>query len=206
MVFVIDISASMNDKIVLPPDAPEDLVAQFPNRVKMEIAKKELTELLASLEPNVFFNIITFAGNVKSWRDGLVPGTQRNAAIKFVGKLEAMQPPRGGRKVSSGEEQKTNTYGALMAAFGLEDEPTPGWKSRTKVDTIFLVTDGVPTTGQITDPPKLCDAITELNAARGMIIHVVVFNEQEARKLGPLATRNGGQCVIRGWDPNLFKK
>ena len=200
LVFVIDISASMNEKIVIPPQAPDSVRDEFPNRVKIEIAKRELVTLLATLEPNVFFNIITFAGKVKPWRDSLVPASQKNAAIKFVSKLKAKQPPRGGRKASSGEEQKTNTYGALTAAFGLQDAAIPNWKSRTKVDTIFIVTDGVPTTGKITDVPKLISTITEMNAGRGVVIHVVVFDKQEAKQLGPLASRNGGQCVVRGWN------
>ena len=39
MVFVIDISASMSDKIVIPPYAPEEIQQEFPERVKIEIAK-----------------------------------------------------------------------------------------------------------------------------------------------------------------------
>ncbi len=88
-----------------------------------------------------------------------------------------------------------------MAAFGLQDVAVPNWKARTKVDTIFLVTDGVPTTGKIIEVPKLVDAITDLNRTRGVIIHVIVFGKDEAKKLGELAVRNGGQCVIRAWVP-----
>lgn len=204
MVFVIDISASMSNKIVIPPNAPEEVRKEFPDRVKIEIAKKELIDLLATLPANVHFNIITFAGRVKLWQDGLVSASMRTAAIKYVSKLKALEPPRGGKKKSSGsgEEQKTNTYGALMAAFGLQDVAVPNWKARTKVDTIFLVTDGVPTTGKIVEVPKLVDAITDINRTRGVIIHVIVFDRQEGKKLTELATRNGGQCVIRAWVPD----
>jgi HEAT repeat protein len=202
MVFVIDISGSMNEKIVIPPYAPEEIKQEFPDRVKIEIAKKELIELLATLPTNVHFNIITFAGRVKLWQDGLVAASMRTAAIKYVSKLKALEPPRGGKKSGSGEEQKTNTYGALMAAFGLQDAAVANWKARTKVDTIFLVTDGKPTTGKIVEVAKLRDAITDINRTRGVIIHVIVFDKQEAKELGPLATRNGGQCVIRAWVPD----
>jgi len=202
MVFVIDISASMNNKIVIPPYAPEAVKNEFPDRVKIEIAKKELIELLATLPRNVHFNVITFAGKVKLWQDGLVSASMRTAAIKHVSRLKALQPPRGGKKSGSGDEQKTNTYGALMAAFGLQESAVANWKTRTKVDTIFLVTDGVPTTGEIVEVPKLVDAITDLNRSRGVIIHVIVFDMQEGRKLTDLATRNGGQCVIRAWVPD----
>jgi len=201
MIFIIDISSSMKDKIVIPPDAPPAAQEEFPDRVKMEIAKKELIELLATLDANVYFDIITFAGNVKSWKGTLVSGTARTSAIKYVSKLEPIEAPRAGRrgKVGGGEEQKTNTYAAMMAAFGLADAAIPDWRARTQVDTIFLVTDGLPTTGKVTEVPKLIREITELNRSRGVVIHLITFDKIAARRLGPLATNNGGQVVLRGF-------
>jgi HEAT repeat protein len=205
MVFVIDVSGSMRDLIVIPPYAPKEVQDQYPDRVKMEIAKKELIDLLSTLESSTYFNIITFAGEAKPWQDSLVSGSMRTAAIKFVSKLKAMEPPRGGRKQSSGEELKTDTWAALMAAFGLQDEEVPNWKARSQVDTIFFVTDGTPTKGKITDVSKLIDAITELNRSKGVVIHVITFDKEEGRKLAPLAERNGGQCVVRGWTGEAVK-
>jgi hypothetical protein len=193
MVFVIDISASMQDKIVIPGDAPDSVAEKYPDRVKMEIAKREMITLLATLDHNVYFNIITFAGRVKSWQDALVPGSQRNSAIKFVSKLKPMQS--SGRR-SGGTEQKTNTYGALMAAFGLADAAVPNWRARTKADTIFLVTDGVPTIGKIIEVPKLIRAITEMNKTRGVIIHVITFDKISGRRLRKLAENNGGTLLV----------
>lgn len=210
MVFVIDISGSMRDSIVLPPDAPQAVLDEFPDRCKMEIAKKALIDLLATIDGSVYFNIITFAGEVKPWQEGLVSGSMRTAAIKYVSKLKAMEPPRGGGGASgrgraggggqsSGEELKTDSWAALLAGFGLQDEEVPNWKARSQADTIFFVTDGVPTKGKVTDVPKLIDQITEMNRSKGVVIHVITFDKEEAKKLAPLAERNGGQCVVRGW-------
>ncbi len=211
MVFVVDISGSMRDSIVIPPYAPKEVHDEFPDRCKMEIAKKALIDLLATLDDTVYFNIIAYAGEVKPWQDGLVSGSMRTAAIKYVAKLKAMEPPRGGGGQSgraraggggggsSGEELKTDSWAALMAGFGLQDTDVPNWKSRSQADTLFFVTDGVPTKGKITDVPKLINEITEMNRGKGVIIHVITFDKEEAKKLGPLAERNGGQCVVRGW-------
>ncbi|NJN14707.1 MAG: VWA domain-containing protein, partial [Planctomycetes bacterium] len=199
MLFVIDVSGSMRDKIILPPGATPEQEAEFPDRVKMEIAKKATIDFLATVDRHVYFNIITFAGNVEMWRDNLVSGSARTAAIKHVAKLKALEPSSGGRKGGgSGEEQKTNTYGALLAAFGQADAAVPDWKARTKVDTIFLVTDGLPTTGEIVEVPKLIREITELNRARGVVLHVITFDKIAHQQLTPLAAQNGGQCVLRG--------
>jgi Mg-chelatase subunit ChlD len=196
MIFVIDVSASMKDKIIIPADAPADAHERFPDRVKLEIAKKELISLLATLDNRVQFNIITFAGRVKAWRPALVAGMQKTAAIKYVAKLRPIKT--AGRR-SSGDEQLTNTWGALMAAFGVADEAVPDWRARTRVDTIFLVTDGTPTTGRVQEVPKLIRAITEMNRARGTIIHVICFDKVTGNRLRPLAVQNGGELVVRGY-------
>jgi HEAT repeat protein len=218
MVFVIDVSGSMRDSIVIPPYAPKEVQDEFPDKCKMEIAKKALIDLLATIDDTVYFNIITFAGEVKPWQDGLVSGSMRTAAIKFVSKLKAMEPPRGGGGGRArgggvpaagggggGDELKTDSWAALLAAFGLQDEDVPNWKTRSQADTIFFVTDGVPTKGKVTDIPKLIDEITEMNLSKGVIIHVVTFDKEDAKKLEPLALRNGGQCVVRGWNGEMAK-
>jgi len=87
-----------------------------------------------------------------------------------------------------------------MEAFGLHAASVPDWKARTKVDTIFLVTDGIPTVGKITDVPKLVSFFTDLNRSKGITIHVITFDKDAWKKLRPLAEHNGGQCILRGWD------
>jgi HEAT repeat protein len=196
IVFILDISSSMADRIVFPPDATQAEKAMYPSRVKIDIAKKELIDYLATLDRSVYFNIITFAGRVRSWKDGLVSGAHRNAAIKWVARLKPITT--GGRR-SSGTAQKTNTYAALMSAFGLSDEAVPDWRSRTRTDTIFLVTDGVPTIGKVVEVPTLIQVVTDMNKTRGAVIHVICFDRPTGRRLRPLAESNGGKLIVRGY-------
>lgn len=204
LIFVIDVSASMGDKITIPDSATKEQIEAFGDRVKMEIAKRELIALLGTLGNDVEFNIITFAGSAKPWQDSLVSASQRTAAIKFVSKLQPLKPSGGGGRASGpttgDDEQKTNTYAGILAAFGYADEGSPDWKKRGKVDTIFFVTDGLPTTGQIVDVPKMIDSVVEMNRSRGLTIHLVMFDSDAARRLEGLATRNGGKCVVRNFE------
>jgi HEAT repeat protein len=202
LIFVIDVSGSMADSITIPDSATKEQLEAFGSRVKIEIAKKELIALLGSLENDVEFNIITFAGFAKPWQEGLVGAGMRTSAIKFVDKLQAIKPSTGGRGPSTGggDEIKTNTYGAMLAAFGFADNGQVDWKKRGKVDTIFVVTDGLPTTGDIVDVPKMIDAVTDMNRTRGLTIHLVVFDTVTADRLRGLAEKNGGKCVVRGLD------
>jgi hypothetical protein len=202
MVFVIDISGSMGDKITLPDTATKEQIEEFGSRVKIDIAKNELINLLGAIGDDVEFNIITFAGVAKPWQDGLVGAGMRSSAIKFLSKLQPLQPTTGGGRgatTGGGDEQKTNLYAGILAAFGFADEGSPDWKKRGKADTIFIVTDGVPTTGQIVDVPKMIDAVTEMNRTRGLTIHLVIFDAHAADRMRGLAERNGGKCVVRGF-------
>jgi hypothetical protein len=200
MLFVIDVSASMASKITLRGTESEEQLAEFPDRVKMEIAKTELIDLLANLDRQVKFNIITFSSKVDFWKKNMTGAGSRTAAIKYVAKLEPVQPTQARKRgnVGGGDEQKTDTFAALEAAFGLEGTG-PDWKKRADADTIFLVTDGQPTTGEIVDVNALVDHFTGLNMTRGFVIHVITFDDHTAAKLGPLAKQNGGQCVVRGF-------
>jgi HEAT repeat protein len=205
MIFVIDISASMGDKIPIPDSATKEQVDAFGTRVKMEIAKNELIALLSTLPDDVEFNIITFAGSSKPWQGGLVGAGSRAAAIKFVSKLKALEPVASagrarGPATGGSDEQKTNTYGAILAAFGFADEGTPDWKKRGKVDTLFFVTDGLPTTGQVVDVQKMIEIVTEMNRTRGLTIHLVMFDKEAAERMRGLAEKNGGKCVVRSLD------
>ena len=67
------------------------------------------------------------------------------------------------------------------------------------MDTIFFVTDGMPTTGTIVELRKIIDTVTEMNRGRGVIIHVICFDKMSGERLRPLATRNGGKLVVRGF-------
>jgi len=204
MIFVIDISSSMGDKIPVPDSATKEQQDAFGTRVKMEIAKNELIALLSSLPEDVEFNIITFAGAAKPWQGGLVGAGSKASAVKFVAKLKAMEAPtttgRSKAAVTGSDDQKTNTYGAILAAFGFADEGTPDWKKRGKVDTIFFVTDGLPTTGQIVDVQKMIETVTEMNKTRGLTIHLVMFDKEAAERMKGLAEKNGGKCVVRSLD------
>ncbi len=202
LIFVIDISSSMADKIAIPDSATKEQIEAFGSRVKMDIAKAELIALLGALESDVDFNIITFSGSAKSWQENLVGASMRTAAIKYVSKLQPHVPSTGGRAGGGGggDELKTNTYAALLAAFGFAAEGTTDWKKRGKVDTVFFVTDGLPTTGELVDVPKMIDAVVEMNRTRGLTLHLVMFDKDAARRLEGLATRNGGKCVVRSFE------
>ena len=72
-------------------------------------------------------------------------------------------------------------------------QPAAG-KKGVSADTIFFMTDGMPTDGRIVDPSQIMAAITEKNRRVGVVIHAIgVSKEQNAGFLLNLARANGGR-------------
>jgi hypothetical protein len=136
---------------------------------KIDVLKKELCGVIRKLTPDTQLNIVTFHANFEPWQKQLQPlaGPGRAKAIQFV------QGLRNG--------VGTNVFDTLE--FVLKDK---------RINTIYLLTDGVPTRGRIVDPQGILAEIQTQNRARGVRIHCIGFGE-DSPFLKELAEQNGGQ-------------
>jgi hypothetical protein len=155
LVFVIDISGSMNAKA-------------YEGLTRIEIAKRELNRVVATLLVDDHFNIIAFSGGVRAWVDALTPGNEKNrtAAKDFVDRLQA----NGG----------TAIYDALAEAF--EDQA---------IDTIYFLSDGDPSAGLVVDPATIRSEVARWNSARHIVIHCIAVGQDHSLLRG-LAEDSGG--------------
>ncbi|HHI69008.1 MAG TPA: hypothetical protein ENJ97_06755, partial [Planctomycetes bacterium] len=119
------------------------------------------------------FNIIFFHTQVKAWEKKLTRATRANQkkAIRFV---------RSTRPMGA-----TNIYGALKEAF----------RDR-EADTIYLLSDGSPTAGEIVDPGELAREVLSWNRVRRIVIHTISLGTPSPL-LQKLARETGGQYVRR---------
>ncbi len=127
---------------------------QFPPH-RIEVAHKELKKAIEALSEKTLFNVMTFAGNVFVWnKEGEVPATQANVekALKWV---EMRLMPRGG----------TNTYDALMKS--LELNPL--------VDTVFFLSDGIPSRGKYELPEEILRELRYANRFRKVIFNTIAI-------------------------------
>ncbi len=138
---------------------------------RLDRLKKELTTIIDRLPESSRFNMVFFAGSAHPWRNRLQPLTKRN---REAAKAEVM-----GRTAGGG----TNLWKGLLEAFDDED-----------VDTIYLLSDGAPTVGEVTGLATICRRIGELNQHRRVVIHVVVIGMESVR-LRELALDSGGTYV-----------
>jgi len=205
MIFVIDCSGSM-EALVTEKDKFED--GHYPDLSRMEIVKTELSRTIERLEPYVKFNIIAFATKVKPWKDKLQSAsiTVKSSAKDWVKGLYAIGGASKEDLASVGltssanlDEGKTNTYGALKIALGVNDVRTAD-ASYTKVeaDTVFFLSDGRPTIGDYVDPDDILREIKSLNDLRRVVIHTIAIGEFQKDFMRKIAEQNGGTFVDLG--------
>ncbi len=219
--FVVDLSGSMMRKATAPKDAagrptggavtsgragkgspPADdpsmqpLPAE-PNR--LDVVKRELMKAIWGLPEDAIFALVGFHTEAQL----MGRGTQKasNGAKKAVGKMVAGWNAEGG----------TNTYDALQLALALgQDRKKADKKFAEGVDTIFLLSDGLPGFGKVSDPDEIVAAVVDQAKKRRVRVHCIWVgapagggpgaekaNERGERFMRELAEGTGGQFVKR---------
>ena len=144
VIFILDVSGSMNE-------LTRGQYVGKNGEPRITVAKRELSRCIDALEPDSLFNMVVFSSGVDKWMaEGIADskGVTREEAKSYVDKLAA----NGG----------TNLYGALQSAFEDQD-----------VDTIFVLSDGEPSVGEVTDPGAIREHVKEWNEHRGIEINSI---------------------------------
>lgn len=120
-------------------------------QTRIQRAKQELIAAISGLDQQVEFGILVFDDQVRPWREELVQASDDNKlnAIRFVEYLSA------GRA--------TNTYGALRQSLDFDPQ----------LESVFLLTDGKPTTGQIVNQSAILLDILHRNETHNVTINTV---------------------------------
>jgi HEAT repeat protein len=218
VVFVLDRSGSMRQPSEwdIPADVatgsgqPGQDIKKQGDR-KIDIARWQLKRALAMLPDGTEFNILFYNHQWTAMAESMVKlsGATRKQAYEFIDSLDATG--------------RTNIYdplekGLTFAPSGgpVEKGPkAPAGAGRTVsandksekgyADTVFLLSDGLPNTGQIPDPDGIIAKIKEINRTRKVTINTIgVFasNSSEAegggRLLKQLAEDSGGAYTSAG--------
>ncbi len=131
-----------------------------------------LQRVIGGLPESSMFNVVLFGSAVEPWREELAPASPEN--VEDAVALLRRTTPNGG----------TNLYDALARALQMED-----------VQTIFVLTDGMPSAGRRTAPGDILMGIAQLNRDRGARIHTIAAGSAGAGFLKTLAESNGGEAV-----------
>jgi HEAT repeat protein len=165
VIFVIDVSGSMEEKMVTQFEGDSTMT-------RMAVARRELISSVKGMERGALFNIIIFSSEVDPWLEDGIAGAnekERDEAEAFVSRLKA-----GGG---------TNLYDAVKMAFRDPD-----------VDTIFILSDGEPTVGAVTDQGAIRADVLAWNEHRDIKINTIGIGGK-LKILEWLAEDSGGKHV-----------
>lgn len=165
VLFVLDVSGSMVEMVQGRYEGGREAT-------RLEVAKRELLQCIESLEPEALFNIFVFSGGVERWAKENIGGLTKQTREQAKTWIERL-----------GAGGATNIYDALKMAF---DDPD--------VDTIYLLSDGEPTAGAITDPARIREDVKFWNEHRKIKIHAIAIGGS-LQVLEHLAKDSGGRYV-----------
>ncbi|MFT5733296.1 MAG: HEAT repeat protein [Planctomycetota bacterium] len=140
-------------------------------KTRLDVAKEQMAKTLNRVQDGILFNVIPFADGARPLSDGLTTMDEkaREEALAFVAVLR--------------EAGSTNIYDGLSAAF--EDE---------RVDTVYLLSDGSASVGELTDVTALRAEVERWNSIRGILIHAIAVGQDHPLLKG-LAEDSGGKYV-----------
>ena len=192
ILFVVDTSGSMADPLDLRPADQQDRFS------KIGRTRTELIKTIEALGDHKRFNAVFFDDSVHALFKELVPATRENR-LKAVSRIKGLS--------GSGW---TDFGAAVLAAFGKrrmgEAIPLPrapvavrhaSTRRRILPDQIVLLSDGMPSKGQMFLPADAVDEINRLNRALDIRIDAVALgHESDPFLLEEIARENRGVLVV----------
>lgn len=191
VLFVLDFSGSMAEPATLKPDGETTAGGSAGlTTTKADLVVKELKKLVMSLPDGALVNFVVFSDDVRIWRaDGKVPALVElddESRDDLMGNFLDGLRPNG----------PTNLYDALQAALGFGGRGLYDKYYEAGFDTLYVISDGAPTAGPVTDKEEIRRRVREANDLRKITIHCITFGDQnDTAFLGPLAEENGGRHI-----------
>jgi len=191
IVFVLDRSGSMKEPV--PQYGPvsgakrDDAV---PGKTKMEVAKNQLARTIRTLNPDVKFTVVFFDHAVEAWSKAPV---LRLATAETKHLAEQWFEPIGPRGA-------TGLFAALDRALSfaktLKARGDAG-ADKDGADTVFLLSDGQPTDGDVLMPPerieKELQRFLKNNRPYRLVVHTIGVGPNHSKELmRRLAGETGG--------------
>lgn len=181
--FLIDTSGSMDS----PPakGAVTGLRRTRRAKTRLAAAKQQLVLAAQVMDEGSQYYLMTFADKARTWtRTPIKPG--RRSTHSLTGLLSRLNAKGG-----------TNLYAGLISALEIEGR-TFGDEELPKIDELFVLSDGDPTTGDLRDTDSICEMVKHANKyAKVRINCVFTGTGKGSTLLKRLAEENGGVFVQR---------
>ena len=190
VLFVLDFSGSMAEPAEVRAEGTTAGGAAANKTTKAALVVEELKKLVMSLPDGALCNFVVFSEDVRIWRaEGNRPALVKlddGARDELLGSfLDGLRP-----------QGPTNLYDALQAALGFGGRGLYDKYYAAGFDTLYVITDGAPTAGPVTDKEEIRERVREANRLRKIAIHCITFGDQnDTAFLKPLAEENGGRHI-----------
>ena len=175
----------MDQFIEVPLDAQAKL-GKLPPGPRIQVAKAAVKEAIGKLDTRARFNVVFFSTLVRPWQKTLVGAAQgtKDQALSAIG--------------AAALEDETNIFGALRAAVGLHEKSTLSADLDPIPDTIYFLTDGTPTRGEITEMDTILSWMRDVNRFAKVDLHVIAMGNvgvdlRFLRRASP--SENGGEFI-----------
>ena len=188
VLFVLDFSGSMAEPATLTGTGTAAPTSQVTTKAALVV--QELKRLIMSLPDGALVNLIVFSDGVRVWRqDGARPALVKlddAARDDLLGSFLDSLRPNG----------PTNLYDALDTALDFGGRGLHDKYYAAGFDTLYVITDGAPTAGAVTDKDEIRRRVRETNRLRRIAIHCITFGDKnDTDFLAPLAAENGGRHI-----------
>jgi len=190
VLFVLDFSGSMAEPAEIKARGTSAGGAAASQTTKAQLVVDEIKKLVMSLPDGALCNFVVFSEDVRIWRaEGQRPALVKlddDARDDLLGSfLDGLRP-----------QGPTNLYDALQAALGFGGRGLYDKYYAAGFDTLYVITDGAPTAGPVTDKEEIRKRVREANQLRKVAIHCITFGDQnDTAFLKPLAAENGGRHI-----------
>lgn len=180
LVYLIDVSGSMNERV----RAAGTTGFGGDDETKLARAKRELVRSLTGLPSEMMVNVVAYSDGLRPYAPGMIKldAKNRRGLIAWVKALRATG--------------KTNIYDALEFVLD-EARGRRGRPSREMiVDTVVLLTDGLPTAGRVQDSDLIASEVERMNDRTRVVVHTVgVGPDHDAELLKRLSVESQGVYV-----------
>lgn len=165
----------VSDRVVFVVDVSGSMSANIGTdgaRTRLDEAKRQLHRVVEGVPKHFQINVIPFHTTVAAVFEEMRAALPA-ARTEALAQIDALRPIGG-----------TNIHGGLQRAF-----------AETAVDTIYLLSDGSPSAGEITDPDALADEIARWNRSRRIRIHCIAIGTDSAM-LKRISAESGGEYAV----------
>jgi hypothetical protein len=208
VVFVIDISLSMNEEMVIDretlvretgavvsgSDAESKALKEaggkeegelmplewWKIKTRMDFARAQLKYAISTLKRDQYFDVVWFSDSVKTWQGRLVPA-RPGIKVKAADWIDALECEGG-----------TNTWGGLTKALNIVGKGSEEENFTHGADTLYFLSDGEPSKGDVVDKDQIVAAIDRIHKVRRVKIHVVQIGTSVMPFMKRLADATGG--------------